>query len=204
MFPCTWIATFTGGWPHAGTAIPSDAAIPAACIALNSRTRPGMKKHSMNPSSDGIPLQKKQQIENPQPRAAQIKVMRAKRPQKQRQQDAHHLVAAHRFVLLVEDSLRIWICVRAHNLALLALVRTRIRERQRDGSLGARWRALPRGPHGQVLVRGVDPRGVPVRWKRPRSSQPDLNPAALPLAALRLLRPRLTGLSLPRCARPSQ
>ena len=28
------------GWPHMGTGIPSDAAMPAACMALYSRTRP--------------------------------------------------------------------------------------------------------------------------------------------------------------------
>jgi hypothetical protein len=60
IFPCTFIATFTGAWPHPGTAIPRDAAIAAAWMELNSRTRPGMKKHSMNPSSDGMPVQQKQ------------------------------------------------------------------------------------------------------------------------------------------------
>jgi hypothetical protein len=30
-----------------GTGIPNDAAIADACMALYSRTRPGMKKHSM-------------------------------------------------------------------------------------------------------------------------------------------------------------
>lgn len=49
------------GCPHPGISIPSIAAIAAACIALNSRTRPGMKKHSINPRSPGIPVQKKQQ-----------------------------------------------------------------------------------------------------------------------------------------------
>src|SRR5579863_10404381 len=37
------------GCPHAGIGMPSAAAIPAAWMALNSRTRPGMKKHSTNP-----------------------------------------------------------------------------------------------------------------------------------------------------------
>ena len=61
IFPCTFIATFTGACPHPGTEIPSDAAMAAAWMALNSRTRPGMKKHSMKPRIAGIPVQKKQQ-----------------------------------------------------------------------------------------------------------------------------------------------
>src|SRR5579862_9793701 len=40
--------------------------------------------------------------------------MHSKRSQKKRQQNAHHLVAARRFVMLVKDGLRIGICVRAH------------------------------------------------------------------------------------------
>jgi hypothetical protein len=32
-----------------------------ACMALYSRTRPGMKKHSKNPMIPGMPVQKKQQ-----------------------------------------------------------------------------------------------------------------------------------------------
>ena len=48
------------GCPQPGIGIPNVAAIPAAWMALNSRTRPGMKKHSMNPRIEGIPLQKKQ------------------------------------------------------------------------------------------------------------------------------------------------
>ncbi len=52
--------TFTGQ-PMGGAAMPSAAAMPAACIALNSRTRPGMKKHSMKPRNAVIPVQKKQQ-----------------------------------------------------------------------------------------------------------------------------------------------
>jgi hypothetical protein len=34
--------------------------MPAAWIALNSRTRPGMKKHSMKPNIHGNGVQKKQ------------------------------------------------------------------------------------------------------------------------------------------------
>jgi hypothetical protein len=49
------------GWPHPGIAMPSIAAIPAAWMALNSLTRPGMKKHSTKPRNPGIPVQKKQQ-----------------------------------------------------------------------------------------------------------------------------------------------
>ncbi len=52
--------TFTGQ-PIGGAVMPSAAAIPAAWIALNSRTRPGIKKHSMNPRNAVIPVQKKQQ-----------------------------------------------------------------------------------------------------------------------------------------------
>jgi len=52
--------TFSG-WPHPGIMIPSAAAIPAAWIALNSRTRPGMKKHSTNPRIAVIPVQQKMQ-----------------------------------------------------------------------------------------------------------------------------------------------
>src|SRR5690348_10040376 len=48
------------GCCHPGTGIPSDAAMVAACMALNSRTRPGMKKHSMNPRTHGMGVQKKQ------------------------------------------------------------------------------------------------------------------------------------------------
>jgi hypothetical protein len=33
----------------------------AACIALYSLTRPGMKKHSINPRNVGIEVQQKQQ-----------------------------------------------------------------------------------------------------------------------------------------------
>ena len=43
------------GWPHPGTAMPSAAAMPAAWMALNSRTRPGMKKHSIKPRIQGMP-----------------------------------------------------------------------------------------------------------------------------------------------------
>ena len=49
------------GWFQPGMGIPSIEAIAAAWMALNSRTLPGMKKHSMNPSTDVIPVQKKQQ-----------------------------------------------------------------------------------------------------------------------------------------------
>src|ERR1700739_2952707 len=45
------------GCPKAVIVIPSAAAIPAAWIALNSRTRPGMKKHSINPSTHGNGVQ---------------------------------------------------------------------------------------------------------------------------------------------------
>jgi len=52
--------TFTGQ-PTGGTLMPRAAAIPAAWIALNSRTRPGIKKHSTIPRTDVMPVQKKQQ-----------------------------------------------------------------------------------------------------------------------------------------------
>lgn len=58
IFTVTWAV---GGWPHPGTAIPNEAAMAAACMALNSRTRPGMKKHSMTPRIVGIPDQNRQQ-----------------------------------------------------------------------------------------------------------------------------------------------
>ena len=48
------------GCPHAGTGIPNDAAMADACMALYSRTRPGMKKHSKKPINPGMPDQKKQ------------------------------------------------------------------------------------------------------------------------------------------------
>jgi hypothetical protein len=57
----TWMFTFTGHPQPAGTLIPSAAAIPAAWMALNSRTLDGMKKHSMKPRTAVIPVQKKQQ-----------------------------------------------------------------------------------------------------------------------------------------------
>ena len=49
------------GWLHPGTAIPRDAAIPAAWMALNSRTRLGMKKHSIKPRNVGMLVQQKTQ-----------------------------------------------------------------------------------------------------------------------------------------------
>lgn len=64
---CIFTVTFTGQPQPGGTVIPNAAAIPAAWMALNSRTRPGMKKHSMNPSSAVIPDQKKQQYRIPSP-----------------------------------------------------------------------------------------------------------------------------------------
>jgi hypothetical protein len=57
----TLIFTFTGQPHPAGTLMPSAAAIPAAWMALNSRTLDGMKKHSMKPRTAVIPVQKKQQ-----------------------------------------------------------------------------------------------------------------------------------------------
>ena len=62
----TFTVTFTGG-AYAGIAISSAAAIPAAWIALNSLTLPGMKKHSINPNNAGKPVQKKQQYRIPRP-----------------------------------------------------------------------------------------------------------------------------------------
>lgn len=53
--------TFTGQPHPAGTLMPSAAAIPAAWMALNSRTLPGMKKHSISPRKNGMLVQKKQQ-----------------------------------------------------------------------------------------------------------------------------------------------
>ncbi len=47
------------GWPQAGIGMPSAAAMPAAWMALNSRTRPGMKKHSMKPRIQVMPVQEK-------------------------------------------------------------------------------------------------------------------------------------------------
>ena len=49
------------GQLHRGTGMPSEAAMAAACMALYSRTRAGMKKHSKKPMMAGMPLQKKQQ-----------------------------------------------------------------------------------------------------------------------------------------------
>jgi hypothetical protein len=57
----TFPVTFTGHPHPIGTLIPSVAAIPAAWMALNSRTRLGMKKHSMNPRTEVMPVQQKQQ-----------------------------------------------------------------------------------------------------------------------------------------------
>ena len=49
------------GQPMGGALMPRAAAIPAAWMALNSLTRPGIKKHSITPSTVVIPVQKKQQ-----------------------------------------------------------------------------------------------------------------------------------------------
>ena len=57
----TFMVTFTGQPHPAGTVIPSAAAIPAAWMALNSRTLPGMKKHSIKPRTHGSGVQQKQQ-----------------------------------------------------------------------------------------------------------------------------------------------
>ena len=54
------------------------------------------------------------EIKYPQPRAAHIKMVRAKAAEEKRKQNAHDLVATRRVVLLVKNGLRVGVCVRAH------------------------------------------------------------------------------------------
>jgi hypothetical protein len=49
-------------------------------------------------------------VKNSQARSAQIKVMSAKGAQKERQQNAHHLITAHGIILLIKD--RLWAGIR--------------------------------------------------------------------------------------------
>src|ERR1039458_5630502 len=53
-------------------------------------------------------------VENAEAGIAQIEVVNAKAAQKQRQQNANHLVAARRLILLIEDGLRVGIRNAAH------------------------------------------------------------------------------------------
>jgi hypothetical protein len=73
-----------------------------------------MKKHSMTPRMDVIPVQQEAAVEDAQAGAAQVKVVDAEGSQEQCQQDAHHLVAAHGLILLVEHGLRIRVGGGAH------------------------------------------------------------------------------------------
>src|ERR1017187_2237210 len=67
-------------------------------------------------------------VENSQPSPAQIKMVNAEGAQKQSQQDAHNLVAAHRFIVLIKDSLRVGIRDGAHgSLSLLCQQYTHFR-----------------------------------------------------------------------------
>ena len=112
--------TFTG-WPHPG--------IGNAQRRRNRRRLDGVELPHPARHEEALdeaknrrnPRPEEAEVENAQAGAAQIEVVNAEAAQKQRQQNAHDLVAAHRLVLLIEDRLRVGIRRGCSWLVLLAL-----------------------------------------------------------------------------------
>jgi len=72
--------------------------------------------------------------ENPQSRPPQIEVVYAECPQEQRKQNANNFIAAHQFILLVKNSLLVWVRRAAHRVSPCSLTCSNIRNERNSSS----------------------------------------------------------------------